>query len=64
VDDLLVTSDCQKEINVRASSGYIPSDAAFRIHTFQVLGSRPKPGCAEQGVADGLADLVSRCIAR
>ena len=46
--------------NGRANSGYIPNDAAFGAYTFQVLGSRLKPGCAEQGIANGLADLVSR----
>ena len=44
--------------NGRANSGYIPNDAAFGAYTFQVLGSRLKPGCAEQGIADGLTDLV------
>jgi neutral ceramidase len=43
-----------------ANSGYIPDDAAFGSYTFQVLGSRLKPGCAEQGVADGLTELVSQ----
>ncbi len=46
--------------NGRANSGYIPNDAAFGAYTFQVLGSRLKPGCAEQGIANGLADLVSQ----
>ena len=46
--------------NGRANSGYIPDDASFGAYTFQVLGSRLKPGCAEQGIADGIADLVSQ----
>jgi hypothetical protein len=46
--------------NGRANSGYIPDDASFGAYTFQVLGSRLKPGCAEQGIADGIADLVGR----
>ena len=28
-------------------SGCIPTDGAFGHYTFQVLGSRAKPGCAE-----------------
>ncbi len=48
--------------NGRANSGYIPDDAAFGAYTFQVLGSRLKPGCAEQGIADGLTDLVARYV--
>jgi neutral/alkaline ceramidase-like enzyme len=48
--------------NGRANSGYIPDDASFGAYTFQVLGSRLKPGCAEQGIADGIADLVSRYV--
>ena len=46
--------------NGRANSGYIPNDASFGAYTFQVLGSRLKPGCAEQGIANGLTDLVSQ----
>ena len=48
--------------NGRANSGYIPGDADFGAYTFQVLGSRLKPGCAEQGIADGISDLVSQYI--
>jgi len=50
--------------NGRANSGYIPNDAAFGAYTFQVLGSRLKPGCAEQGIANGLTDLVSRYVGK
>jgi hypothetical protein len=45
--------------NGRAPSGYIPDDASFSHNSFQVLGSRLKAGCAEQSIADGLADLVT-----
>jgi hypothetical protein len=50
--------------NGRAGSGYIVSDMAYGAYTFQVLGSRLKPGCAEQGVADGLTDLISQYLGR
>jgi hypothetical protein len=50
--------------NGRASSGYIPDDASFGHDTFQVLGSRLKPGCAEQGIANGLVDLVAQYAAK
>ena len=50
--------------NGRANSGYIPDDASFGAYTFQVLGSRLKPGCAEQGIADGIADLVGQYVAQ
>jgi neutral ceramidase len=50
--------------NGRASSGYIPDDASFGHETFQVLGSRLKPGCAEQSIANGLDDLVNQYISR
>jgi hypothetical protein len=29
-----------------------------------VLGTRLKPGCAEQGIANGLVDMVSQYVAR
>lgn len=50
--------------NGRASSGYIPDDASFGHETFQVLGSRLKPGCAEQGIANGLDNLVAQYAAK
>jgi neutral ceramidase len=48
--------------NGRANSGYIPDDASFGAYTFQVLGSRLKPGCAEQAIADGVAELVGQYV--
>jgi hypothetical protein len=50
--------------NGRANSGYIPNDASYGAYTFQVLNSRLKPGCAELGIANGLADLIARYSAR
>ncbi len=44
--------------NGRANSGYVPNDTSFGAYTFQVLGSRLKPGCAEDGIVNGLLDLV------
>lgn len=52
-DTLLVTL-----ANGSAGSGYVPNDAAFGENTFQVLGSRLKPGCAEDGIVNGLVDLI------
>jgi hypothetical protein len=46
--------------NGAAPSGYIPDDASFSHDTFHVLGSRLKPGCAEDSIANGLTDLVVR----
>jgi hypothetical protein len=50
--------------NGRAPSGYIPDDASFGHNTFQVLGSHLKPGCAEQGITNGLDDLVTQYMSR
>jgi neutral ceramidase len=44
--------------NGSAGSGYVPDDQAFGRHTFQVLGSRLKPGCAETAIVNGLIDLI------
>ncbi len=46
--------------NGAAPSGYVPDDASFSHNTFQVLGSRLKPGCAEDSIANGLTDLIVR----
>jgi len=46
--------------NGRANSGYVPNDAAFGEFSFQVLGSRLKPGCAEDGIVNGLVDMIRK----
>ena len=46
--------------NGAAPSGYIPDDASFTHNSFQVLGSRLKPGCAEDAIADGLTNMVTQ----
>jgi neutral ceramidase len=46
--------------NGSSNSGYIPSDDAFGHYTFQVLGSRLKPGCAETSIQNALVDLVNQ----
>jgi neutral ceramidase len=45
--------------NGMANSGYIPNDTAFGALTFQVLGSRLKPACAETAIVNGLMDLIA-----
>ena len=50
--------------NGGANSGYIPNETAFGANTFQVVGSRLKPGCAEPGITNGLADLVAEYRAK
>jgi neutral ceramidase len=49
--------------NGRANSGYIVNDEHYGAYTFQVLGSRLKPGCGGIGVAEGLAGLVGSYLA-
>jgi neutral ceramidase len=44
--------------NGMANSGYVPNDASFGAYTFQVLGSRLKPGCAEDSIVNGLVDMI------
>jgi neutral ceramidase len=43
-----------------ASSGYIYSDAAYSHLTFQVIGSRLKPGCAEDKIVSTGIGLMRR----
>lgn len=50
--------------NGSAPSGYIPNDAAFGYHTFEVVSSRLKPGCAETAIVDGLLDMIDATGAR
>jgi hypothetical protein len=41
------------------SAGYLPTDDAYGHLTFQVLGTRFKPGCAERGVIDGVLGMMN-----
>ena len=45
-------------VNGRANSGYIYSDDAYHHQTFQVLGSRLQPGCAEDKIVSAAIDLM------
>jgi hypothetical protein len=45
--------------NGSAPSGYVPNDAAYAQLTFEVLGSRLKPGCAESAIVNGVLDMMS-----
>jgi neutral ceramidase len=45
--------------NGAANSGYIPNDTASGALTFQVLGSKLKPGCAETAIVNGLTGLIA-----
>ena len=44
--------------NGGANSGYIYSDDAYTHLTFQVIGSRLKPGCAETGIINAAVGLM------
>jgi hypothetical protein len=44
--------------NGRSPSGYVPDDASFGHQTFQVIGSHLKQGCAEETIANTLADMI------
>ncbi|PWU08528.1 MAG: hypothetical protein C5B51_07740 [Terriglobia bacterium] len=43
--------------NGRANSGYIYSDDAYNHLSFQVIGSRLQPGCAEDKITSNIIDL-------
>jgi hypothetical protein len=44
--------------NGRADTGYIPDDESYSHQTFQVLGTKLKPGCAEATIANGLSEMI------
>ncbi len=46
--------------NGAANSGYIYSDDAYSHLTFQVIGSRLQPGCAEKKIISTAIDLMHR----
>jgi len=41
-----------------ANTGYIISDDAFGRNTFQALGTRLQPGCAEPGIVSNFNDMI------
>jgi hypothetical protein len=43
-----------------ANADYIYSDRAYSHLTFQVIGSRLKPGCAESKIVDTVVGLMHR----
>lgn len=45
-----------------AGSGYIPNDESFSHNTFEVLSSRLKPGCAEDGIVNGIVGLMDNSM--
>lgn len=46
--------------NGGANSGYIYSDDAYSHLSFQVIGSRLKPGCAENKIVNAALDLMQK----
>jgi len=46
--------------NGGANSGYIYSDDAYSHLSFQVIGSRLKPGCAENKIVNAALDLMNK----
>jgi hypothetical protein len=47
-------------VNAMANSGYIYSDEAYSHLTFQVIGSRLQPGCAEGKIVSTALELMRR----
>ena len=41
-----------------SSGGYMPTDDAYGHFTFQAVGTRMKPGCAEMGIVNGIDTLL------
>jgi neutral ceramidase len=44
------------------SVGYIPDDASYERHTFQVLGCRIKKGCAEKAIISTALDMMDQSM--
>ncbi|MCX6632411.1 MAG: hypothetical protein NTW28_32805, partial [Candidatus Solibacter sp.] len=42
------------------SIGYIRPDDSYGRYTFQVLGTRLKPGCAENAIAGGFLNMMDQ----
>jgi neutral ceramidase len=50
--------------NGAAKSGYIYADEAYHHLSFQVISSRLKPGCAEDGIVNAALDLIAQASNR
>jgi neutral ceramidase len=44
------------------SVGYIPDDTAYERHTFQVLSTRIKKGCAEKTIINTILDMMDQSM--
>ena len=42
-----------------AYAGYIPGDASYAKYAFEVPGSGVKPGYAEEGIVNGILDMMT-----
>ena len=47
-------------LSASRSVGYIPTDDAYGRYTFQVLGNRIKPGCAENAIVNTILDMMDQ----
>jgi len=45
--------------NGRANVGYVPTDDAYGRNTFQVVATRIKQGCAQDGIVKGVSKMIS-----
>jgi hypothetical protein len=44
--------------------GYVPDDASYGHLTFQVLNTQLKPGCAETGIVNAIADMETQFMTK
>jgi neutral ceramidase len=44
--------------HTNGSSGYLPDDAAYEQISYEIVVTRVKPGCAEDGIVNGLLELM------
>jgi hypothetical protein len=44
--------------HTNGSSGYLPDDAAYEQISYEIVTTRAKPGCAENGIVNGFLEIM------
>jgi hypothetical protein len=50
--------------HTNGSSGYIPDDAAYDQVSYEIITTRVKRGCAEDGIVNGVREMMARVLSR
>ena len=50
--------------HTNGSSGYIPDDAAYDQVSYEIITTRVKRGCAEDGIVNGFRQMMASALSQ